>query len=118
MRKLIENAKPIPHKEILTFHELRQEIRNELQNPDQVVGKQFQTLPALNRIIKGHRPGELTVLTGSTGSGKTTTANLLLQLLKPSKGNLLLDDLPLKQEDLKKWQNNCAYVQQSFHLKN
>ena len=72
LRKLIENAKPIPHKEILTFHELRQEIRNELQNPDQVVGKQFQTLPALNRIIKGHRPGELTVLTGSTGSGKTT----------------------------------------------
>ncbi len=72
LRKLIENAKPIPHKEILTFHELRQEIRNELENPDQVVGKQFKTLPALNRIIKGHRPGELTVLTGSTGSGKTT----------------------------------------------
>ena len=72
LRKMIENAKPIPHKEILTFHELRQEIRNELQNPHQVVGKQLRTLPALNRVIKGHRPGELTVLTGSTGSGKTT----------------------------------------------
>jgi twinkle protein len=26
----------------------------------------------LTQIIKGHRPGELTVLTGSTGCGKTT----------------------------------------------
>jgi len=28
--------------------------------------------PALNKIIGGHRRGELTILTGPTGSGKTT----------------------------------------------
>lgn len=28
--------------------------------------------PQLNEILKGHRPGELTIFTGPTGSGKTT----------------------------------------------
>jgi len=28
--------------------------------------------PTLNKIIGGHRRGELTLLTGPTGSGKTT----------------------------------------------
>ena len=60
--------------------------------------------------------GSRIAFVGATGSGKTTTANLLLQLLKPTKGNLLLDDLPLNSRDIKRWQNNCAYVQQSFYL--
>jgi twinkle protein len=28
--------------------------------------------PYLNKLLKGHRRGELTVVTGPTGSGKTT----------------------------------------------
>ncbi len=75
-------------------------------------------IKAINNLSLKINVGSKIAFVGGTGSGKTTTANLLLQLLKPSKGNLLLDDLPLKQEDLKKWQNNCAYVQQSFHLNN
>jgi ABC-type lipoprotein export system ATPase subunit len=33
---------------------------------------QWQRFPMLTQILKGHRAGELTVLTGSTGCGKTT----------------------------------------------
>ena len=33
---------------------------------------QWQRFPMLTQILKGHRAGELTVLTGPTGSGKTT----------------------------------------------
>ena len=33
---------------------------------------QWQRYPGLTKILKGHRPGELTILTGPTGSGKTT----------------------------------------------
>ena len=73
-------------------------------------------IKAINNLSLKINVGSKIAFVGGTGSGKTTTANLLLQLLKPNKGNLLLDNLPLKQEDLKKWQNNCAYVQQSFHL--
>ena len=32
----------------------------------------WKRYPALNRILKGHRRGEFTVLTGPTGCGKTT----------------------------------------------
>lgn len=40
-------------------------------------GVPFRSLPRLQRLLKGHRPGELTILCGGTGSGKTT---LLSQL--------------------------------------
>lgn len=33
---------------------------------------QWQRFPKLTQTLKGHRPGELTVFTGSTGAGKTT----------------------------------------------
>ena len=42
----------------------------------------------------------------------------MLQLLLPQKGNLFLDNELLVKEDIKKWQYNCAYVPQSFHLNN
>ena len=33
---------------------------------------QWARFPGLNRILKGHRRGELTIFTGRTGAGKTT----------------------------------------------
>ena len=72
MRELIESANPLPHKEILTFAEVRNELRHQLANPMQAAGKQYSTLPSMNAILKGHRRGELTVITGPTGAGKTT----------------------------------------------
>ena len=44
---------------------------------------QWQRFPKLTSILKGHRPGELTVFTGPTGSGKTTLmSELSLDLCK------------------------------------
>ncbi len=62
--------------------------------------------------------GSKIAFVGTTGSGKTTTANLLLQLLKPQKGNLLLDYNPIKEREIRTWQTNCAYVAQNFYLNN
>ncbi len=62
--------------------------------------------------------GQRIAFVGSTGSGKTTIANILLQLLKHQKGNLLLDDKILHGVNIKEWQYNCAYVPQSFYLNN
>ena len=62
--------------------------------------------------------GKRIAFVGSTGSGKTTTANILLQLLKQKRGKLLLDGKPLAKENTNKWQINCAYVPQTFYLKN
>ncbi|KAK4534647.1 hypothetical protein CDCA_CDCA02G0672 [Cyanidium caldarium] len=72
LQEILRKARPLPHERIVTFAELRDEVQRELANPQQVRGIQSVTLPGLNRILKGHRRGELSVFTGPTGIGKTT----------------------------------------------
>ena len=50
---------------------------------------------------------------GKTGSGKSTTANQILCLLRPTSGNILLDDKELTNEQVPNWQSLCSYVPQS-----
>tara|TARA_Y100001968_G_scaffold184136_1_gene168687 strand:+ start:10526 stop:12361 length:1836 start_codon:yes stop_codon:yes gene_type:complete len=55
---------------------------------------------------------------GETGSGKTTTANQLLCLLRPTEGHLLLDGVEVTNSEVPAWQDCCAYVPQSITLLN
>ena len=77
LQHLLDRAERIPHSQIATFDELRREVLEEILNPIRACGVQSRSLPSLNRLLKGHRMGEVTVLTGPTGCGKTT---LLSQL--------------------------------------
>jgi ABC-type multidrug transport system fused ATPase/permease subunit len=53
---------------------------------------------------------------GATGSGKTTTVDVILGLLQPSSGKLLVDSVELCQANLSSWQLNLGYVPQSIFL--
>ena len=55
-------------------------------------------------------------LVGSTGSGKTTTVDLILGLLWPEKGQLLVDDNVITRENFRNWQQTIGYVPQSIYL--
>lgn len=72
IQSILSNAKPILHKAITTFKSLRQDVLSDLQNIDKVQGIKWKRYPTLNKLLKGHRHGELTILTGPTGCGKTT----------------------------------------------
>ncbi|KAM8836878.1 twinkle mtDNA helicase isoform 1-T2 [Spinachia spinachia] len=69
---IIKSSIPAAHKSIVSFKQLREDVYGELVNTEQVAGVKWGRFPELNRILKGHRKGELTVFTGPTGSGKTT----------------------------------------------
>jgi len=70
-------------------------------------------LDGLNLIIaKGTRVG----FVGSTGSGKTTTLDVLMGLLKPTEGELLVDGQSVSGNRHRAWQRSIAYVPQSIYL--
>lgn len=75
--QVLTKAKRVNHRQITGFNDLRESVFNELTNPDQVRGIQSLEFPTLTKVIKGHRAGELTILTGSTGVGKTTILSQL-----------------------------------------
>lgn len=72
LARILRTALPAWHKSIVSFRQLREEVLGELSNVEQAAGVHWSRFPDLNRLLKGHRKGELTVFTGPTGSGKTT----------------------------------------------
>jgi len=63
-------------------------------------------------IPKGARIG----FVGSTGSGKSTTLDLLMGLLEPVHGQILVDGLPIEGKHRRAWQKTIAHVPQSIYL--
>ncbi len=55
-------------------------------------------------------------LVGPTGSGKTTTVDIILGLLKAQKGSLEVDDKIIDELSLRAWQNSIGYVPQQIFL--
>lgn len=72
-------------------------------------GRQDPVLVDLNLTIP---VGSRVAFVGATGSGKSTTAHLLLGLLRPQQGFLQIDGLTVEPDDLRAWQSCCAYVPQ------
>jgi ABC-type multidrug transport system fused ATPase/permease subunit len=64
------------------------------------------------------RPGERLAFVGSTGSGKSTTSDLILGLLAPSQGQLLVKGLDLHGTPglVAAWQRRVAHVPQQIYL--
>ena len=55
-------------------------------------------------------------IVGSTGSGKTTTLDILLGLLAPTSGELTVDGVAVTAENRRRWQASLGYVPQQIML--
>ena len=70
---------------------------------------------AIKNISLNIKQGECIGIIGKTGSGKTTLIDIMLGFLKPSNGDILANNTPIKN-DLKSWMSLTAYIPQSIFL--
>jgi ATP-binding cassette subfamily C protein len=56
--------------------------------------------------------GKITALIGESGSGKTTTADLVTGLVRPEAGEVYVDGVALGELDLRAWRQMIGYVPQ------
>lgn len=72
--------------------------------------------PALSGINLSIPARSTVGLVGSTGSGKTTTVDLILGLLEPQKGTLCIDGKVVNASNRRQWQKSIGYVPQHIYL--
>jgi len=53
---------------------------------------------------------------GPTGCGKTTLVDIILGLLKPQKGEIIIDDTEIDDDNITSWQRKIGYVPQEIYL--
>jgi ABC-type multidrug transport system fused ATPase/permease subunit len=78
----------------------------------------IENRPVLNSIDLSLKKGEMIGIIGPSGVGKTTFVDLILRLLRPTKGNILLDDINIEKFSLKEWRKNVGYISQEPFLIN
>ena len=62
------------------------------------------------------KKGSKVCFIGETGSGKSTCLDILMGLLKPTKGFIKIDGNLLTDENIKVWQNKISHVPQDIFL--
>jgi len=72
--------------------------------------------PVLNDINLNIKPGEKIAVVGATGSGKTTLISLLCRFYEYNTGDILIDDISLKQFNENELRKNIALVLQDVFL--
>ena len=80
----------------------------------------FSYLPEMPLILDGFNisinKGDRVGFFGETGSGKSTTVDLLMGLLFPVQGKILIDGQVLTLENVSDWQQKISHVPQSIFL--
>lgn len=61
-------------------------------------------------------PGETMAVIGKTGSGKSSILNLIMRQVDCDSGEILIDDTPLKDINLKDFRDQCGIVPQEVFL--
>lgn len=80
------------------------------------VKKSFADKLVINDLNLEIKQGELFVLVGNSGSGKTTTIKMINRLEDPTTGQVLVNEQPTTSYDLQKLRWNIGYVLQQIAL--
>jgi ABC-type bacteriocin/lantibiotic exporter with double-glycine peptidase domain len=97
------NEKKIEFKKMLTLEKISYTYPNE-------------SVPAIKNLNLEIPSKKKIGIIGRTGSGKTTTVDLILGLLKPQSGFLKVDNLLINDQNKRSWQSSIGYVPQQIYL--
>lgn len=73
-------------------------------------------IKALKEVSFCINPGESLAIIGTTGSGKSTVANLISRLYDVREGEILIDDIPISHYNLNSLRSQIGYVPQDVFL--
>lgn len=73
-------------------------------------------IKALKDVSFVVNPGESLAIIGTTGSGKSTIANLISRLYDVREGQILIDDIPITAYELSSLRSQIGYVPQDIFL--
>ena len=73
-------------------------------------------IKALTDVSFSLKPGESLAIIGTTGSGKSTIANLICRMYDPTSGTILIDGTDLNDLDLSSYRSQLGYVPQDVFL--
>jgi ATP-binding cassette subfamily C protein len=76
----------------------------------------YSDQPVLSGVNLTIPAGAFVALLGPSGAGKTTLADLVIGLFRPSGGQILVDGVDLQELDHTKWRGRIGYVPQDLLL--
>lgn len=80
------------------------------------VTKMYGTTKAVDQLNLQIQDGEISVLLGKSGCGKSTTLRMINCLIEPSEGEIFIDNKNVKSYEVEKLRKNIGYVIQSVGL--
>lgn len=94
---------PLPLTQVITLNQVSYRYPNAPQ----------PTLKGIDITIPAH---STVGYVGASGSGKTTTVDVILGLLEPQEGQLIVDGQPITAANRRQWQRAIGYVPQHIYL--
>jgi len=73
-------------------------------------------IKALDKVSFAVQPGESIAIVGTTGSGKSTIANLIPRMYDTTSGNIYIDGVPIRKYHLQNLRSQIGYVPQDVFL--
>ncbi|NVK49229.1 MAG: ABC transporter ATP-binding protein [Cyclobacteriaceae bacterium] len=102
--------------EIQSLKDLEESIHGKITVRDVTFIYPDSGVKALDHVSFEIQAGQTLGIIGTTGSGKSTIANLLMRMYDPSSGEILIDDKPIQDFNISFLRKNIGYVPQDVFL--
>ncbi len=102
--------------DIVSEKNLSKELRGQIDFQNVSLIYPDTGVKALSNVSFTINPGETLAILGTTGSGKSTIANLIPRLYDATEGTILIDGEPIRDYDLSNLRGQIGYVPQDVFL--